>query len=259
MFEGLKVSGVKKVKVCRIKTFAFLFIVYCLLSISIFSQNYYINVQGRLFNAAKTPLNGNFDLTVRIYDMAGVGTGTSLWGPVTFTVAVNNGLYSFELGPFTKENITSVFTGDKRYMEIHIDNTVNGVEDVNSETLSPRIPINASPLSLNSILFGGKDKDYFIDTSNSTQTKIGSLIIGQTLEIQNTSGAEANLKLTGASPAILWENANGKVRLIKSETAFIIQEYNGATWVDKYKIEDSTHTISGELVIVSDNGKYEFR
>lgn len=225
----------------------------------LFSQNYYINVQGRLFNSAKTPLNGNFDLTVKIYDTATVGTGTSLWGPVTFTVAVNNGLYSFELGPFTKTDITTVFTGDKRYMEIHIDSTANGVEDAGSETLTPRIPINASSLSLNSILFGGKDKDFFIDTSNSTQTKIGSLIIGQTLEIQNNSGAEANVKLTGTTPAILWQNTDGKVRLIKSGTAFIIQEFNGTVWQDKYKIDGSTHTINGDLVIVSNNGKYEFK
>ncbi len=231
------------------------------LTVNVFGQNYFINVQGRLFNSTKTPLNGNFDLTVKIYDTEGVGTGTSLWGPRTFTVTVNNGLYSFELGPFTKSDITSVFTGDKRYMEIHIDNTPNGTEDADSETLSPRIPINASSLSLNSILFGGKDKDFFLDTSNSTQTKIGSLIIGETLEIRNTSGAEANVKLTGTTPAVLWENTDGKVRLIKSATAFIIQEFNSstATWEDKYKIDGSTHTINGELVIVSNNGSYQFK
>ncbi len=230
-----------------------------LMSSILFCQDYYINVQGRLFNAAKTPLTGNYDLTVSIYDTANIGTGTLLWGPKTFTVAVNNGLYSFELGPFTKANIATVFTGDKRYMEMHIDNNANGVEDANSETLSPRIPINASALSLNAILFGGKDKDYFLDTSNSTQTKIGSLIIGETLEIQNTSGAEANVKLTGSSPAIVWQNADGKVRLIKSQTAFIIQEWNGTSWEDKYKIDGSQHTVFGELVVVTQNGTYEFR
>lgn len=236
-----------------------IFAIMVIINILSIAQNYYINVQGRLFNSAKTPLNGNYDLTIKIYDTATVGTGTSLWGPTTFTVTVNNGLYSFELGPFTKTDIANVFTGEKRYMEIHIDNNPDGAEDATSETLTPRIPINASSLSLNSILFGGKDKDFFLDTSESTQTKIGSLIIGQTLEIQNNAGAEANVKLTGSTPAILWQNADGKVRLIKSGTKFIIQEFNGSVWEDKYTIEGDTHTVNGELVVVGPNGSYIFR
>jgi hypothetical protein len=228
-----------------------------LISLYSLTQNYYINIQGRLFNSAKTPLNGRFDLTIKIYD-AQTG-GTSLWGPKTFTVTVNNGLYSFELGPFTESEIATVFTGDKRYMEIHIDNNPDGAEDATSETLTPRIPINASALSLNSILLGGKNKSFFIDTSNSTQTKIGSLIIGETLEIQNNSGAEANLKLTGNEPAIVWQNSDGKVRIVKSGQSFIIEEWNNNTWEPKYKIEAGKHTIYGELIVVANNGTYEFK
>lgn len=164
------------IMLCFLICFSFVIVTF-----PIFPQQtgWVLNMQGRLFGTDKVPKTGSFDFTVRIYDAP--SGGVLLWGPKTYTTTVNNGLYNFEIGPFTKEEIANVFNGEKRYVALSIDNNPNGVEDVGAETLSPRISIVSNSLSLNTVLYQGKDITYFIDTSGTAQTKQGNLTLSNDL------------------------------------------------------------------------------
>ena len=73
------------------------------------------------------PANGNYQMTFRLFSVAGGGTALATVGPVS--VSVSNGLFTVNL------DFGNVWTGDDRYLEIQVGST----------TLSPRVKINPTP------------------------------------------------------------------------------------------------------------------
>ncbi len=93
-----------------------------------------INVQGKLSDAAGTPITGQAQITFVIFD-AEVG-GNELWREGPLPVTLTRGIYNVLLGS-TSPLPSAIFkSGSARYLEI----TVNG------ETLSPRQRIASAAL-----------------------------------------------------------------------------------------------------------------
>ncbi len=88
-----------------------------------------IPIQGRLTDASGNPLNGNYNITARIYDVASGGT-VRCWD--TDTVAVTNGLFTMNVDSCAPGNIN----GDQLYLGISVGTDAE---------MTPRQPIFASP------------------------------------------------------------------------------------------------------------------
>jgi hypothetical protein len=144
-----------------------------------------VNYQGILRNAGGAPLNGAFDMVFTFYDNTSGGSQILIdshlqsgSGPVT----VANGLLNVALGGGTVTDgsgsgtYTSADLMFRDYsvvwMEIQVGPT-NGARD----TLSPMIRIVSSAYALNTGKLGGQPSGSYIDTSASTQTKAGSLVV----------------------------------------------------------------------------------
>jgi hypothetical protein len=95
-----------------------------------------VNYQGRLADAAGTPLSGDYAMAFALWDAP--SGGNLVWGPESYAaVPVSEGLFSVGLGSLTPGGIpTSAWSGD-RYLEI----TVGG------ETLAPRELIRSVPIA----------------------------------------------------------------------------------------------------------------
>ena len=95
-----------------------------------------INYQGRLADAAGTPLSGDYAMAFALWDAP--SGGSLVWGPESHAaVPVSEGLFNVGLGSLTSGGIpTSAWSGD-RYLEI----TVGG------ETLTPRELIRSVPVA----------------------------------------------------------------------------------------------------------------
>jgi hypothetical protein len=104
-------------------------------------QNY-IPVQGKLTNASGAPLNGNFDVAFRLYDVITGGTALCL---DTNVVSVVNGLFSTEIWGNCQDKIQ----GQQLYLGIDVEG--NG-------EMTPRQPIYAVPyawsLRPNAVIIG---------------------------------------------------------------------------------------------------------
>jgi hypothetical protein len=95
-----------------------------------------VNYQGRLADAAGTPLSGSYAMTFALWDAP--SGGNLVWGPESHAaVPVSEGLFSVGLGSLTSGGIsTDAWSGD-RYLEIA----------VGGETLSPRELIRSVPVA----------------------------------------------------------------------------------------------------------------
>ncbi len=76
-----------------------------------------IPFQGRLTNAAGTPINGSQSIVFSLFTVA--TAGASVWSETQPTVAVANGLFSVDLGSVTAIP-TSIFTGGDLFLEIKV-------------------------------------------------------------------------------------------------------------------------------------------
>ena len=95
-----------------------------------------VNYQGRLADAAGTPLSGDYAMTFALWDAP--SGGNLVWGPESnAAVPVSDGLFSVGLGSLTSGGIpTSAWDGD-RYLEIA----------VGGEMLTPRELIRSVPIA----------------------------------------------------------------------------------------------------------------
>ena len=88
-----------------------------------------ISYQGLLNDNLGSPLNGNYELTVRIYNQE--SAGSHLWEETHATVPVNNGLFNVLLGSV---NPLTVAFDEPYYMGL----SINGAEE-----LTPRLPFTS--------------------------------------------------------------------------------------------------------------------
>jgi len=139
--------------------------------------------QGVLRDAANHPLTGTFDMTFRFIDVQ--YTGYDILVDVHTgggAVAVANGLFSVQLGggtvtdgagPGTYTSLGEVFR-DHSYVDMQIT--------VGTETLFPMVQIHASPYALNSGGLQGMPASSFLDTSPTSQTRSGPLVVAGTAD-----------------------------------------------------------------------------
>ncbi|RLA99950.1 MAG: hypothetical protein DRG83_12260, partial [Deltaproteobacteria bacterium] len=149
-----------------------------------------INFQGRLTDKTGTPLNGDYDMTFRLFNVE--NGGTFLWTEDQ-TVTVTDGVYSVELGSVASFD-TSIFENDSLYLEVWILN--EEVSPPTYEVPTPRQKITSTAFAIkagDSEKFAGYDIDHFdstyvnVDEENSITSvmiKDGSIT---SVDIQNNS------------------------------------------------------------------------
>lgn len=91
----------------------------------------YFPVQGRLTNASGTPLNGNYNMTFRVYDVS--SGGTALCNDPMTNVPVNNGLFNVSVYCF------GGFDGGARWLGITVGDDAE---------MTPRQPIYPVPYAM---------------------------------------------------------------------------------------------------------------
>lgn len=123
----------------------------------------YIPVQGRLTDASGNPLNGNYSIVFRLYDVLTGGTAIC---EDTNSVAVADGLFNSEIGNCWTDDIT----GQQLYL---------GIQVGSDGEMSPRKPIYPVPYAWS--LIPGADI-------------IGTVINGPILHLENWSGDGRGLR-----------------------------------------------------------------
>ncbi|MEJ5167092.1 MAG: hypothetical protein WHV67_08720 [Thermoanaerobaculia bacterium] len=163
----------------------FLFLCFlALVSVSLFPQApppERINYQGVLRDASGNPLQGNFSMVFRFYNSQ---TGGTLLWEETYDLShlpqinVSNGLFSVQLGDISHKtagseiNFSNVFS---KYSDVYL-----GVQVGTDAEMTPRIKVISSAFSQNANTFDGRESDYFLNTSSTTQTKTGKVIFNAT-------------------------------------------------------------------------------
>src|SRR5215510_8330703 len=123
----------------------FLTIAFMLLSITgALAQTTAFTYQGKLTDNG-SPANGNYDLTLALFDTAGVGTGTQQGTTLNLTnVAVSGGVFTAQLDFGA---CGSCFSGASRFLEIAVRPSGGG----SFTTLSPRQPLSSTPYAVRSL------------------------------------------------------------------------------------------------------------
>jgi hypothetical protein len=169
-------------------------------SVSLAGTPSVMNYQGRLTDNVGNPLNGNYDLTFNLYDVA-VG-GSSLWTETHGSVSVVDGLFNVLLGE--TNSLTDVeFEGTERYLGIRISPDAE---------LSPRTQITSVAYAyrvatVDSATGGTITGDIHLESSASvnameiTQNGLGR---GLRIGMDNVLSTEAGLAIANQafSPAI---------------------------------------------------------
>lgn len=150
-----------------------------------------VNYQGVLRDASDKPRNGTFDMVFRFFDALTAGNEVlvdSHTGGGGNAVTVSGGLFNVQLGGGTVTDgagagtYTSLADVFRDYGSAYLEITVGG------EVLSPRIRIQSAAYALNSSNLQGKPASGFIDTTGSSQTKAGHLIVNNGIETSVASG-----------------------------------------------------------------------
>lgn len=139
-----------------------------------------INYQGVLRDAADAPLDGDFDMVFRFWSAEAAGDEILLDRHLSANlqaVTVTGGLLSVAIGsgevldgsgPGTYTTLSEVF---RDHGDVWLEVQIGG------ETLSPRLAVAAAGYALNSSHLEGWSAGHFLDTSSTTQTKTGNLIV----------------------------------------------------------------------------------
>ena len=128
-----------------------------------------MNYQGRLMDSGGAPVNGSVPVTVRVY--AQESGGSVLWNQSVGSVAVTNGLYSFQFG---NSSLTTVLTNAACWLEIEVD----------SETLTPRQRLVSVPYSARA-----KEADAAVTAQTATTaTTANSATTATTANTATTAG-----------------------------------------------------------------------
>jgi predicted regulator of Ras-like GTPase activity (Roadblock/LC7/MglB family) len=139
-----------------------------------------LNYQGVLRDASDNPLDGDYDMTFAFYDAETAGNEilvdkhvTAGPGPVKvdaglFNVQLGGGLVSDGAGPGTYGELTEIFRDHAAvWLEIQVA----------AEVLSPRVRVLSSAYAMNATHLAGRPAGEFLDTSATTQTKSGALVV----------------------------------------------------------------------------------
>jgi hypothetical protein len=110
-------NGRSKAMKTKIFFATLLFAVFFLYSFSYSQVPQMINYQGTLTDASGNPVNGNKNMTFRIYDVA--NGGTALWTETQNNVPVENGVFNVLLGSATPIPF-SVFNGPTKYLGVTV-------------------------------------------------------------------------------------------------------------------------------------------
>ncbi|MHB0995518.1 MAG: hypothetical protein ACYC2I_04015, partial [Elusimicrobiales bacterium] len=96
-----------------------------------------INYQGRLVDNNGNPMSGTKTVVFRICDSLAASCASPLWTD-SYSVTLENGIFSVKLGSGATPLTSSVYSADDRYLEIVVD----------AVTLSPRVQLVSVPFAL---------------------------------------------------------------------------------------------------------------
>jgi hypothetical protein len=99
-----------------------------------------IGFQGKLLDTANNPRNGSFDMTFRIFDLP--AAGAELWTETQTGVAVNNGVFTVQLGAATALP-AGLFNGASAYLEVEV---------APDTAMTPRQQLLMSPYAFRALL-----------------------------------------------------------------------------------------------------------
>ncbi|HHN74340.1 MAG TPA: hypothetical protein ENK10_03845 [Acidobacteria bacterium] len=158
-----------------------------------------VNYQGVLRDAADKPLDGDYEMEFRFWNRKVGGDEILIDQHLAANgqaVTASGGLFSVELGtgqvldgsgPGTYTSLSQVFAD---YGNVWLE------VQVGAETLSPRIRIVSAAYSLNAGRLAGRPAGEFLDTSATSQTKSGELVVNAAG--QGTYGVEVYGDTAGA-------------------------------------------------------------
>jgi hypothetical protein len=140
-----------------------------LCAVPIAAQTTGFTYQGKLTEAG-TPATGTYDMQFKLFDTAGVGTGTQQGATLTNpTVQVTNGIFAMNL-----DFGTNVFTGAGRFLEIGVRPAAGNTNPYT--ILAPRQPITASPYAIQTVnaqQLGGLPASRYVATDANGNVNIG--------------------------------------------------------------------------------------
>jgi len=171
-----------------------------------------VNYQGVLRSSVDAPLTGTYDMVFRFFDAATAGAEIMVdqhTAAAASAVTVTGGLFDVPLGggtvtdgsgPGTYTALDAVF---RDHAGVWLEIAVGG------ETLTPRTRIQSAPYSLNATnaanaaQLGGQPASSYLDTSATTQTKLGRV------KFDNALGTGFGLEAFGPDGGGYIGNSNG--------------------------------------------------
>ena len=189
------------------KPYILISLALCHFALGAQAQTTAFTFQGKL-NDNGIAANGGYDIQLKLYDVATVGSGTQI-GVATFSsVAVVDGVFTVQ-PDFT----ASAFPGADRFVEVGVKPAGSG----NPFTiLSPRQPITPTPYALhsltsstansatnattasNSTQLGGQPAANYVQTADARLSDARAPLAGSTNYIQNTTTQETgNFNISG--------------------------------------------------------------
>lgn len=137
--------------------------------------------QGKLLDTASNPRNGSFDMTFRIFDAPALGT--ELWTETQTGVAVNNGVFTVQLGAVAALP-AGLFNGTSAYLEVQV---------APDTAMTPRQQLLMSPYAFRALIAD----DLLVGNTNYVQVR-ATLQAGAVFHVSSGTVAGAFMA-TGAS------------------------------------------------------------
>jgi hypothetical protein len=159
-----------------------------------------VNYQGVLRDALDKPRAGTFDMVFRFYDALSAGNEIlvdSHTGGGGNAVIVSGGVFNVQLGGGTLTDGSGAGTYAALDQVFRDFGAVYLQITVGVENLSPRIRVQSAAYALNASNLQGKPASGFVDTTGSTQTKTGHLVVNDGLE--GNSASAVGVQGIGAS------------------------------------------------------------
>lgn len=171
-----------------------------------------VNYQGVLRSSADAPLTGAYDMVFRFWDAAtggveimidqhtAAGASAVTVAGGLFDVVLGGGTTTDGSGPGTYSSLDAVF---RDHSAVWLEIAIAG------ETLTPRTRIHAAPYSLNatsaadSTQLAGHPASYYLDTSATKQTKLGSVVF------DNSAGPGYGIEAKGPDGGGLFQSSVG--------------------------------------------------
>lgn len=178
-----------------------------------------VSYQGRLLDASGVPVtDGNYDLTFKLYQVAG-GPDAPVWTEAQPATPVSSGLFHVLLGGVTPLNLAF----DRPYWL--------GVTIGAGSELTPRIPLAASPYSLNTLKVASGT---VVQSLNSLRDDV-TLAAGSNISI-TPAGQTLTISATGGGLSLPFVNTTSN-----ASTLFDLTN-SGAGGAGSFKISNAVNT-----------------